>query len=214
MALSTITDILTGTKPPLEDVVVTVAGSPFLGHSDAPVTLVEFTDFHCPFCGAYARETFPRLVHDYVDRGKVRYVIRNFPLEHAHPLARKAAEVVLCAQDQGKFWELHHRLFGDRTKLAPADISNYASAIGVDPKLLDGCTNSGKYTGAIEADLAEGHKLEVTGTPTFFIGYSDPATPSRIRAIRSIGGAAPYAQFAKTIADARARSPQGSEGQK
>lgn len=209
-ALSALKDMLSGVKPPLENVFVGISNSPSLGRSSAPVVIVEFTDFQCSYCGAYARETLPRLVKDYVNTGKVRYVIRNFPLEHVHSLARKAAETVLCAGDQHKFWDLHDRLFSDQTKLAVPDIISRASAIGVEPTVLETCTNDSKYKDVIDADLAEAQQLEVTGTPTFFIGYTDPADPSRMHAIRSISGAVPYFQFVKTITEVLARPPQAS----
>ncbi len=188
-------DILTGKRPPLEDVFVNVAGSPSLGASDAKVTVVEFTDFQCAFCAAYAHGTFERIIKEYVQTGKVRYVVRNFPLEQSHPLARKAAEAGLCAHEQGKFWALHDRFFADQKKLAPSDLPDHVSAIGADLASINVCLESGKYGDRLAADLADGRDLRVVGTPTFFIGYADQSDPSRIRAVRSIGGDVPYSKL-------------------
>lgn len=200
--LSAVVDLLSGKKPLLEDVFVGIAGSPSLGSMDAKATIVEFTDFQCPFCAGYARETFPRIVRDYVDTGKVRYVIRNFPLEQVHPLARKAAEVSLCAEEQGKFWALHDRFFADQKKLMTSDVPEDLAAIGADPVAFQECLEKGQSAAKIGADLAAGHELEVAGTPTFFVGYSDSKDRSRIRAVRSIVGNTPYREFAKAIAEA------------
>lgn len=141
--LAAVINTLNGRRPPLENVFIGLAGSPSLGQNDAKVTIVEFTDFQCPFCGAYVRETYQRIVHDYVDTGKARYVIRHFPLERVHPLARKAAEASFCANEQGKFWALHDRLFADQTKLASDDILAHASAIGANPVVFRECLERG-----------------------------------------------------------------------
>src|SRR3954454_12001787 len=96
-------------EPSRQNVFVTVAGSPFMGRSDANVTIVEFSDFECPVCGDFARTTLPRIVSDYVSQGKVRYVSRPFSQEQSYPRARLAAESSLCANEQGKCWEVHER---------------------------------------------------------------------------------------------------------
>jgi protein-disulfide isomerase len=200
-ALIAVMDILQGKKPPLENVFVRVADAPSLGRGEARVTIVEFTDFQCPFCGAYARQTLDRIIDDYVKPGAVRYVTRNFPLEDVHPLARKAAEAALCAYEQGKYWELHDRFFADQTKLTAAQMSEHAAAIGADPTKLRDCLDTGRYGAAVINDVNDGHALGVLGTPTFFVGYSDPQDSSRIRAVRSISGSAPYQEFQKAIAE-------------
>jgi|SRR5436309_4597280 len=87
-----------------------VADAPTLGLTDAPVTVVEFSDYQCPFCGRFYSTTLPALKRDYIDTGKVRYVFRDYPLDQIHPQARKAAEAAHCAGDQGKYWEMHDRL--------------------------------------------------------------------------------------------------------
>jgi protein-disulfide isomerase len=209
--LSAVMDILSGKRPPLENVFVTVANSPSLGRTDAKVTVVEFTDFQCPFCGAYARDTFAKMLTDQIKTGNIRYVVRNFPLEQSHPLARKAAEASLCADEQGKFWALHDRFFADQKKLSPEDIPEHVIAIGADLTAFQQCFSSSKYAAKVAADVAEGRDLQVGATPTFFIGYSDPDDPSRVRALRTIVGNAPYREFQKMITEASQASKQATE---
>lgn len=199
--LSIVADILSGKRPPLDHAFVGTAGSPSLGKSDAKATIVEFTDFQCPFCGAYARETFKQVVHEYVDTGKLRYVIKQFPIEQLHPFARGAAEASLCANDQGKFWELHERLFANQAKLAPGDMPAHGAAVAVEPVAFQECIVNGTHAAQTAGDLKDGHALQVKGTPTFFIGYIDPTDPSRIRAVRLITGNAPYGEFQRAIAE-------------
>jgi protein-disulfide isomerase len=200
--LASVLDLLTGKKPPLEDIFIKVADRPSLGQPTAKVTIVEFTDFQCPFCSSFARDTLGKIINDYVNSGKVRYVIRNFPLEQAHPLARKAAEASLCADELGRFWALHDRFFADQTKLALSSLPEHAVAIGVEAAALRRCVESGRYSARVADDIADGRDLEVGGTPTFFIGYPDPNDPSRMRAVRTVSGIAPYREFQKLIAEA------------
>src|SRR5262245_44258871 len=105
---------------------------PFKGASDARVTLVEFTDYQCPFCARHQKETVPQLIDKYVKTGKVKYVVRDFPLESIHPAAVKAAEAPHCAGDSGKYWEMQERLFANPKSMAPDDLVAHAQALGLD----------------------------------------------------------------------------------
>ena len=111
---------------------VATDGAPSRGKADARVTIVEFTDYQCPFCSRYVRETYPQLDKEYVQTGKVKYVLRDLPLEAIHPLAMKAAEAAHCAGEQGKYWEMHDRLFANQTELARTDLAKHAQALGLD----------------------------------------------------------------------------------
>jgi protein-disulfide isomerase len=201
-------DLLTGKQPALENVFVNIAGSPTLGNDHAAVTVVEFTDFQCPFCAAYTRETLGRILGDYVDTGKVRYVVRSFPLEQVHPLAEKAAEGALCAGDQGKYWPAHDRFFANQQKLAVDEMPGHAAALGLDSAVFHECLTRGKYAAVVDSDLEEGHALDVRGTPTFFIGFTDAQNPRRIRAIRSLAGNLPFREFQKAIEESLAEQSQ------
>ena len=166
---------------------VDTAESPSLGNPNAPITIVEFTDFQCPFCGRHAAQTFPLILENYVEAGLVRYVFKDFPLGN-HPQAPKAAEAARCAHDQGEFLTMHQLLFERQNAWsgqsnAPALFSGYAAELGVDIALFDECLNSGKYEAAVMADLQEGISLGITGTPSFVVNG------------QLVVGALPYATF-------------------
>ena len=129
----------------------------------------------------------------------MRYVVRNFPLDQAHPFAEKAAEAALCAQDQGKFWQPHDRFFGDQRKLSVGDMPGHAAEFGPDGGVFMDCINRGKYADAVNADRSEGEALGVRATPTFLIGTVDPENPSRVHALRTLVGNLPLRDFQKAI---------------
>jgi len=141
------------------------ADGPARGPKDAPVTIVEFSDFECPYCGA-AHDTVEQVMNTYA--GKVRLVYRQFPLSF-HPHAAKAAEASLCAADQGKFWEFHDVLFKNQKKLEPADLKAHASEVGMDAQKFSQCLDSGEKKKAVDADQQAGLAAGVGGTPAFFI---------------------------------------------
>ena len=124
-------------QPPLPAELVT-DGAPFKGSPDAPLTIVEFSDFQCPFCRRHWQQTYGQLDRDYISTGKVRYVFRHFPLERIHPQALKASEATECAAAQGKFWEMHDRLFANQQALMPADLVKHAQALGLGRDTLRG----------------------------------------------------------------------------
>lgn len=161
------------------------ATGPARGPENAPVTIVEFTDFQCPFC-ARALPTIEQIHEEYGD--KVRIVFRNFPLEF-HANAQKAAEAAQCARDQGKFWEMHNVLFAHQKALSPEDLHSYAKELGLDTEKFNQCLDSGEKAGMVKADAAEGSSLGVTGTPAFFINGI------------GVTGAQPFDEF-KAIIDA------------
>lgn len=156
-----------------------VDDDPFLGDENAPVTFVEFSDGQCPFCRRQYTQTLPQLKRDYIDTGKVKYVYQHFPLSF-HPAAQPSAEAIECAEDQGKFWELHDKIFDEQNKQGTGtvqfsvdDIKTWAGEIGLDTQSFNGCLDSGKYRSEVQADFAAGQQAGVTGTPTSFIGPSD-----------------------------------------
>ena len=189
---------------------MTIAGAPSLGAADAPVTLVEFTDYQCPYCRRHNAQTKPQLVKDYVETGKLKYVLREFPLAQIHPQAPKAAEAALCAGDQGQYWAMNEVFFRDQRKLTLADLKEHAEGLGLDPAAFAACLDGGKYTARVQNDLQDGMKAGVRGTPTFFLGLSDPEDPTRIRATKALRGAQPYAVFKQTIEALLAESAKGS----
>lgn len=159
------------------------AEGPTRGPKNAPVTIVEFSDFECPYCGA-AHDTVEQVMSAYA--GKVRLVYRQFPLGF-HPHAAKAAEASLCAADQGKFWEYHDVLFKNQKKLDPADLKTHASAVGLDTQKFGQCLESGDKKKAVDADQQAGMQAGVGGTPAFFINGI------------FLNGAQPLEEFKKVI---------------
>ena len=147
---------------------------PALGRPDAPVTLVEFSDYQCPFCQRFFLTTLPALKKDYIDTGKVRYVFRDFPLDQIHPQARKAAEAVHCAGDQGKYWEMHDVLFGNQQALQPPKLSEHARALGLDGARFDQCLTSGTHAARVHQGLTDGQAAGVQGTPGFVVAKTTP----------------------------------------
>src|SRR3989454_2777070 len=127
----------------VRDLTISVGHSPSQGSDTAVLTLVEFSDYQCPFCGRYARETSPQIRRDYIVTGKLKYVFRNFPIESIHPNAFKAAEAAHCAGERGKYWEMHDRLFANQGALASAQLLLHAQALGLDPQPFSQCLDGG-----------------------------------------------------------------------
>ena len=152
--------------PPIFRAELSVAGEPFMGSAQAPVTIVKFEDFQCPFC-KQVQPTFNELLSRY--DGKVRLVHKDLPLESLHPQARHAAEAARCAYEQGRFWEYHDKLYANSPKASADDLKNYAKVVGLNVDSFDRCLVSGKYKAVVQQDLNEGTQLGLSGTPTFFI---------------------------------------------
>jgi len=184
---------------PQQNVTLELGNRPFRGKVNAPLTLVEFSDFQCPFCARHVAQTDPELIKEYVDTGKVKVVFMDFPLEQIHPQAFKASEAARCAGEQSKFWEMHDQLFA--TQKTPADFSNWsahAQKLGLDAPKFDACMGSGKHAEAIRRDLAQGRTAGITGTPAFYLAPTDP-TSARVKTVRFISGAQPFANFKAQI---------------
>jgi protein-disulfide isomerase len=135
------------------------------GPEDAPVTLVEFSDYQCPFC-KNAEPIVAQVLERYPTQ--VRFVFRHFPLDNIHPQARAAAEAALCAGEQGKFWEYHEVLFQQAPKLGPGDLGRYATRLQLDRPAFDACLAEKRQAAKVEADVAAGEKIGVSGTPAFY----------------------------------------------
>ncbi len=163
---------------------VDTAGSPSDGPGNAPVTIVEFSDFQCPYC-ANLSATLHQVLEKY--GGKVRLVFRNFPLSQIHPHAEKAAEAGLCAADQGQFWEMHDLMFRTQGQLKEEDLRSKAAQLKLNAEAFNSCLASGKQAGRVKQDLVSGYKLGVSSTPALFING------------RFVSGAVPFEDLAKII---------------
>ncbi len=171
--------------------VVDAKDAPSRGPANAPVTIVEFGDFECPYCGNL-EPTLEKVLKDYA--GKVRFVFRQYPLNSIHPLAAKASEAAMCANEQGKFWELHDRMYAHQDALKVDDLKMAAAELGLKTDRFDKCLDSDKYQKEIDADLKAGEQAGVNGTPALYVnGRPVP------------GGAVAYDVLAKVIDDELAR---------
>ena len=178
---------------------VTLGEVAYQGEKTAPVTLIEFSDYQCPFCKRHAKSVMPQLIENYVDTGKLRFVMREYPIPNLHPRAEAAAVAVLCAGDQGQYWGMHDALFNDQKANKDEDFKAMANTLGLDTTAFDTCVASGKFDAQIKADVAEGQKLGISGTPSFVVGLTDPKDPDKVHLTRFIRGAQPYATFAANI---------------
>jgi protein-disulfide isomerase len=169
--------------PLLMPKVAVAAEGPSRGNAKAPVTIVEFSDFECPYCSR-AEETVQRVMKEY--EGKVRLVYRDYPLNF-HPRAQKASEAALCAGDQGKYWDMHAKLFANTRALDVPQLKQHAKDLGLEPSKFDQCLDKGDKTKIVEASKKAGDEAGVTGTPAFFVNG------------RPLSGAVPFEKFKQII---------------
>jgi protein-disulfide isomerase len=190
-----------------ESVVLNVAGHPSVGADEAPLVLLEFTDFDCPFCRRHLSTVLPRLLQEYVERGRLRYVFFDFPSETRHPAAFSAALAARCASDQHRYWEVHNWLFANHETSDRAGLLGHVRAIGIDVDAFKACLDRGQHAEAVRADLAKGVQLRVRGTPTFFLGRRGEA-PGEVVVLRRITGAQPLELFQREL-DTQLAAPAG-----
>ena len=177
-------------------VVIETGDAPSRGNPKAPVTIVEFSDFQCPYC-VRARPAVARVREVYGD--KVRFAFRHFPLDF-HAQAEKAGEAAACAGEQGKFWEMHDLLWTNTAKLQVPDLKAHAATLGMDAAAFSQCLDSGRHSGLVASDLEAGQGYGVSGTPAFFVNG------------RPLVGAQPFEAFAQVIDDELARQGLASPG--
>jgi protein-disulfide isomerase len=187
-----------GRDAPFKEMLVGVDGGAIYGKPDAKVTIVEFSDYQCPFCARYANDTFPQLEREYIETGRVRYVFRDYPIEAAHPQAFKAHEAVHCAAEQGKRREMHKKVFANQRAMSVNDLAAHATALGLDKVRFDRCLAQGTQSAKIRSAMSAGEQVGVRGTPTFFVGLTEPNSPN-LKAVRRIIGAQPYGAFKTAI---------------
>jgi protein-disulfide isomerase len=168
-------------EPPRQQ--VATAGRPTLGPSNAPIEMIEFSDFQCPYCQR-ANPTVTQVLNLYGD--KIRFTYRHYPLPN-HPNARPAAEAAQCANAQGKFWPFHDRLFANPSQLGTGDLTRHAAAVGLDTAQFEACVGERKYKADVDADIQAGNDAGVDGTPAFFING------------RMLSGAQPFEVFKRVI---------------
>jgi protein-disulfide isomerase len=184
---------------PSQPVKISLDDDPIRGDPNAPITIVEFSDFQCPFCARFHVQTLPLLLEEYIDTGKVNLVYRDFPIQSIHPNALPAAVAAECANEQGKYWEYHDTLFEKQnswnrldSNTAISTFSQYATDVGLEQQQFDSCLGSGKYLEEVQGDLRDGRDYDITGTPGFFIGND------KIGFVK-INGAQPFESFQRII---------------
>ncbi len=178
---------------------LSIGPSPFLGQPDAPITLVEFSDYQCPFCRRHYINTHGELVKNYVDTGKIRIVMKEFPLTSIHPRALPASLAALCAGDQGKYWEMHNLLFENQKSLSNEDLLDYGKQLGLETDRFTDCFTDGTYAERVDNDMNDGKEFGVRGTPSFVMGITDTDNPDQVLISKFFSGARSYESLSKEI---------------
>jgi protein-disulfide isomerase len=187
---------------------ITLDNQPSRGNANAKVTMVEVSDYHCPFCRRQTLQTMPQVNADYINTGKVRYVFVDYPIAQLHPDAFKSHEAAACAGDQGKYWQMHDLLFTNSPAKDASQLATQASMLGLDMKQFDACMNGGNggaHAAEIRGSIARVQQLGVGGTPLVLIGLT-PAPGSPMKVIGSVYGALPYADFKAALDAALAQA--------
>lgn len=190
-----------GNAGAFQEQLVDFSDSPVKGQEDATLTLLEFSDYQCPFCARHYRDVMPAIVDEYVATGKVKYVMKENPLTSIHKQAFDASLAALCAHDQGKYWEMHNVLFDNQKQLSNDDLKAHADSIGLDANEFAECFDSRKYEKQVNRDLATATKLGVRGTPGFLLGLTDPSAPNKAMMTVYIRGAQSIDSFKASIED-------------
>ena len=187
------------TKQPSIPLKISTDNDPVIGKLNAPVTIIEFSDFQCPFCAKFHLETLPLIMNEYINEGQVKLVFRDFPIQSIHPNALPASLAAECANEQGKFKEMHDVLFENQKEWNKQSIDNviitfnqYASGMGLDGNTFDSCLKNGKYVEEIQKDLNDGRTYGISGTPGFFVGNDQIG-------FIELKGAQPFENFKKVI---------------
>lgn len=174
------------------------------GSKNAPVTIVEYTDYQCPFCNRFHVGIYPEIKKNFIDTGMVRFIKRDLALD-SHPHALKSAQASRCAGDQGKFWEMHDLLSENPNTLGPESYAKYARDLGLDAESFKTCADGDKYLAEIRGSGQGANAIGITGTPSFVIGTVKGDTLDGIKIV----GAQPYPVFERAIKDFLAAQPPG-----
>jgi protein-disulfide isomerase len=157
---------------------------PFMGNPAARAIVIQYTDFDCPFCLSFAKDTLPEFIRTYVDSGRVRFALRHLPLEKIHPHAARAAAAAECGGRQGKFWEMHNALFDKPSARDLRDLLHLGKAIGLNAEVFGTCLK-GEAAARINADVESARELRIKGTPTFVFGESESDGIVRVTRVQS-----------------------------
>jgi protein-disulfide isomerase len=181
---------------PLPTEPISLEGAQVQGSRTASVVVIEYSDFQCPYCGRFARDTLPNLERIYVKTGKVLFAFREFPLESMHPFAFGAATAAECAGEQGQFWKMHDLNFADQAHLDDPALHAKAQAQGLNREQFDRCLK-GEVIDKVHADQKTGTALAIKGTPTFLLGRLQ--SDGRVKVLQRLSGALPIAEFSSAL---------------
>lgn len=191
------------TKP--QAIFVSIDDDPMIGNPNAAITMIEFSDFQCPFCKRFHDNTFPLIKTNYIDTGKVNFVYRDFPIQGIHPNALPTALASECADDQGKFWQYHDKIFQNQEEWKSLDLNQivtllkqYAGELKLNEDEFGACLDSGKYVDEVNNDYQDGQKYGIEGTPGFFIGNDKIG-------YTKVSGAKPYPSFQSVLDEVLAK---------
>lgn len=184
---------LIGSAIPIQD-------EPWMGSPTARVTIVEISDYHCPFCKRHSQQVFPKISAEYVQTGKARYVFVDYPIAQLHPHAARSHEAAACAGEQGKFWQMHASIFASPPAKQDGELTAQAERIGLEVSRFNACLTSGRYKDAVKESASRIEKMGVAGTPMTVIGLT-PAPGQPMKIVKYVYGARPFADF-KTAIDA------------
>jgi len=178
---------------------ISADNDPVIGNPDAPITIIEFSDFQCPFCAKFHIQTLPAIMNEYIEKGTVKLVFRDFPIQSIHPNAVPASVAAECANEQGKFKEMHDILFEKQNQWSNLEtiyaielFNQYSSDIQLEQEQFSSCLSTAKYVKEIQNDLNDGRTYGITGTPGFFIGNEQIG-------FIELKGAQPFESFKKII---------------
>ncbi|MFB5606155.1 MAG: DsbA family protein [Nitrosarchaeum sp.] len=181
------------TKP--QTIMVSLDDDPMIGNPNAPITMIEFSDFQCPFCKRFHDETLPLIKTNYIDTGKIKFVYRDFPINNIHKNALPAALAAECADDQKKFWPYYDKIFQNQAQWKDLEFNEivtlfkqYASELNLNEDEFGACLDSGKYLDEVNNDYQDGQNYGIDGTPGFFIGNDKIG-------YTKVSGAKPYQSF-------------------
>ena len=165
---------------PVVELKISADNDPIIGNSNAPITIIEFSDFQCPFCAKFHIQTLPKIMDEYIKEGKVKLVFRDFPIQSIHSNALLASVAAECANEEGKFKEMHDKLFENQNEWNNKNtddviilFNQYSSEMGIEKEKFDSCIKNGKYIKEIQKDLEDGRTYGISGTPGFFIGNNE-----------------------------------------
>lgn len=169
-----------------------------MGSATAKVTVIEVSDYQCPFCRRQTQQTLPQLINEYVKTGKVQYIFVDYPIAQLHPTAARSHEAAACAGDQGKYWEMHASLFSSPIANDDNALIAQARAIGLDMNAFQSCLTSGRHRAAVQASVSRIEQLGISGTPMTLIGLTPPpGQPMKV--VKYVYGAQPYSAFKEAI---------------